>query len=1168
MSACLVGQRPLDKKMTETVRTKQKELKHIFQTIADCAEENNKRTGDTNKFEPYWKYLDVEHGLNRKTLYQGIFHVNRNNKDIGYVTPPCCILGKDDIHVVGLKNRNRAFEGDKVVVKILHFKQWVKDQKKKEGIAPTGRIVYILELNHPRTSLGRIEKLDTKQPVACLGFESLDPCVPPVAIVQEFLDWKQKQEDSSPFSSVFYTQAQFLQGLLYYVKVNSYPVCNIAKGQLVDVIGSQARSVSGSQLICLLQRELSALIDKYRFRVQSYEDRKLRSINKHFTREYEEKSYIGEADLDKRVDLTDRIVFSIAPHDRSPDEACVGYSVRSRPNDSLEVQVHVSDVATYLSREVPTDGKNKPLRGPALILANMYKTLVKTAEFNCISVSTQNRRISSLLPAALRKICALTPGERKLALTFEFLLDKDGKEIGESRLFGSVIESTAHLTYAHVNKLIDSPTIESLNWLATELAAVAASTVKPKSKTKLPAAPKPPSLDRLSLLRTSVLSFVSRSSEAVAQAEVKLDLPKPDVKFTIQNEVPTRVHVAYGLNKLDSLVSHWTHRVESCAANRLIANFPNSALLLRQPGPDQRLFQVLADFLRANQIELDVSDPPVSLAKSWQKFRTLDPECRNLVPILLVLFDQVLPEPELCTPFHADSTHHYTRNQEYVTQLTSPLHHFTHIIVQKQLLSALELNSGPKDTSLDTPHYMKTLADAHNRLAAEIQSLNKNAREMYLAMQLGYKSNCLNCPAVIVAVYEQSVEILIPSLYLRTTLYLDKYEHLTRMESGLWTHQVSWTHPQHVQSLSLLSTIPVRLTKCAYNFSVNVDLRHPLNKGEDGVSLLVEPQGAEDHRSGPSILSQISASDINALCKSVAAPGFAGNDLPSLLGSPPPPKPTSDKPKRERNRNNKKGKSESLSDTANSTSGSKPTTPLVGGPGSLDPSSGSGPSSSWFGQQTKMSKQEARAATKTQTKINDLLASQIESLTMNSSDSDSDSATNVNKTASPSVPSATVPASQGPSATIPSPNRQSGPQTPSKSSDGSSESALNQQSRPQGTFVRPSESASSPSSSQPTRPQTLSRPSEGASSSSSPIKPSAPSSAAFKASPFLIPDTAAPTTTSRSTPYSYTANSLSRTTTAPYPEEHRPSSSSSSSSNTQSPTDPKKPKQPDNCVLS
>uniref|UniRef100_A0A8D9B3X0 Uncharacterized protein n=1 Tax=Cacopsylla melanoneura TaxID=428564 RepID=A0A8D9B3X0_9HEMI len=260
-----------------------------------------------------------------------------------------------------------------------------------------------------------------------------------------------------------------------------------------------------------------------------------------------------------------------------------------------------------------------------------------------------------------------------------------------------------------------------------------------------------------------------------------------------------------------------------------------------------------------------------------------------------------------------------------------------------------------------------------------------------------------------------------------------------------------------------------------------------------------------------------------------------------------------------------------------------------------------------------MSKQEARAATKTQTKINDLLASQIESLTMNSSDSDSDSATNVNKTgfspsrqstqpmtsqapqtmtsfwrknslvsqyptlvlraptsstqASPSVPSATVPASQGPSATIPSPNRQSGPQTPSKSSDGSSESALNQQSRPQGTFVRPSESASSPSSSQPTRPQTLSRPSEGA-SSSSPIKPTAPSSASFKASPFLIPDTAAPTTTSRSTPYSYTANSLSRTTTAPYPEEHRPSSSSSSSSNTQSPTDPKKPKQPDNCVLS
>ncbi|KAL1446467.1 hypothetical protein WDU94_015583, partial [Cyamophila willieti] len=152
-----------------------------------------------------------------------------------------------------------------------------------------------------------------------------------VAIIQEFLDWKRKQEDSSPFSSVFYTQAQFLQGLIYYVKVNSWMVCNVAKGQLLDVIGSHTRPNSGSQLTSLLHCELTALIQKYRFRVQSYEDRKLRSINRHFAREYEEKSYISEGDLEKRVDLTDRIVFTISPHDRSPDDASVGYSVRSPP---------------------------------------------------------------------------------------------------------------------------------------------------------------------------------------------------------------------------------------------------------------------------------------------------------------------------------------------------------------------------------------------------------------------------------------------------------------------------------------------------------------------------------------------------------------------------------------------------------------------------------------------------------------------------------------------------------------------------------------------------------------------------------------------------------------------------------------------------------------------
>ncbi|KAI5697397.1 hypothetical protein M8J75_009688 [Diaphorina citri] len=842
---------PRDDRTMQEITMRQHELKHIFKTIVDCAEENNKRGGDPSKFEPYWNYLDVQHGLDKKVLHQGIFHVNPKEKEKGYVTPPCCILGKEDIHIIGLKNRNRAFEGDRVVVKILNTKNWVKDKHKKDAIKPTGRIVYILELNHPRTSMGRIEKLETDRP--------------------EFLDWKKKQYDSSPFSSVFYTQAQFLQNLIYYVKITSWMICNVAKGELVDVVGFH-QNITGAKLVSLLQRELTSLIDKYRFQFHPYDTKKLKTMNKHFNKEYEAKTYVTEEDMLQRSDLTDQTVFTLSPHDRSPDDTSVAYSIRPLDMGLNEVQVHVSDVATYLSRggDRPatsgTPGKKLP-RAQAEQLKDMYGLLSKTAQYNCISVSTINRRISSLLPAALKKICALVPNEQKLALTFEFVVDKDGTVVSRRffaslvksvahltyaqvkklaltfefvvdkdgtvvsrRFFASLVKSVAHLTYAQVKKILDNP--EDIGWLRSDLTPPPS-----RSKTKGPAPPPPKPLN-LDEIRTSVLEFVRLSRTAMAQAPARLRLTKPEVKFTIVNDVPKR------LTELDNLLGHWNFEVEKTAATRLITTFPHSALLVRQPPPDPRLLRVLAEFLAAHQIVLDVSDAPSSLAESWAKIRTQDPACRNLVPVLLVLFDQILQEPEFCTPFRADSKH-YSLDEEYMTQFMSPLHNFSHIVVQKQLLMSLQISNSYQDPSLNNAVYIKSLADQHNTLRGEIESLNKKVAEMYLALQLGYGSNCLNCQAIVVAVYESSVDILVPSLYFVTTLYLDDYTVETSMQAGLWVHKVSWSSPPHTQTLTHLTTLPVRFNKCAYNFSVACTLRHPLNQGQDGLCLLVESQGAK-----------------------------------------------------------------------------------------------------------------------------------------------------------------------------------------------------------------------------------------------------------------------------------------------------------------------------------
>ncbi|KAI5697396.1 hypothetical protein M8J75_009688 [Diaphorina citri] len=1047
---------PRDDRTMQEITMRQHELKHIFKTIVDCAEENNKRGGDPSKFEPYWNYLDVQHGLDKKVLHQGIFHVNPKEKEKGYVTPPCCILGKEDIHIIGLKNRNRAFEGDRVVVKILNTKNWVKDKHKKDAIKPTGRIVYILELNHPRTSMGRIEKLETDRP--------------------EFLDWKKKQYDSSPFSSVFYTQAQFLQNLIYYVKITSWMICNVAKGELVDVVGFH-QNITGAKLVSLLQRELTSLIDKYRFQFHPYDTKKLKTMNKHFNKEYEAKTYVTEEDMLQRSDLTDQTVFTLSPHDRSPDDTSVAYSIRPLDMGLNEVQVHVSDVATYLSRggDRPatsgTPGKKLP-RAQAEQLKDMYGLLSKTAQYNCISVSTINRRISSLLPAALKKICALVPNEQKLALTFEFVVDKDGTVVSRRffaslvksvahltyaqvkklaltfefvvdkdgtvvsrRFFASLVKSVAHLTYAQVKKILDNP--EDIGWLRSDLTPPPS-----RSKTKGPAPPPPKPLN-LDEIRTSVLEFVRLSRTAMAQAPARLRLTKPEVKFTIVNDVPKR------LTELDNLLGHWNFEVEKTAATRLITTFPHSALLVRQPPPDPRLLRVLAEFLAAHQIVLDVSDAPSSLAESWAKIRTQDPACRNLVPVLLVLFDQILQEPEFCTPFRADSKH-YSLDEEYMTQFMSPLHNFSHIVVQKQLLMSLQISNSYQDPSLNNAVYIKSLADQHNTLRGEIESLNKKVAEMYLALQLGYGSNCLNCQAIVVAVYESSVDILVPSLYFVTTLYLDDYTVETSMQAGLWVHKVSWSSPPHTQTLTHLTTLPVRFNKCAYNFSVACTLRHPLNQGQDGLCLLVESQGGLTSVRTTSLLlvpSDILSTKVRMDCAywcnlrevryrvthppnlttlpvrfnkcvynfSVACtlrhplnqgqdglcllvepqggdveevpPGFwsqsrmSASDLKALVNAAPvttpaaklpsAPAPPTEKPKRQSRAQKKKA------------SAAKANTQSV--------EAGGNPSKSWF----DASKGKPDVSSGATNRINDLLSSEIQMLTLSSSDSELDNETNV-----------------------------------------------------------------------------------------------------------------------------------------------------------------------------
>ncbi|XP_035214589.1 DIS3-like exonuclease 2 [Stegodyphus dumicola] len=86
------------------------------------------------KFEPYIPLFQVQQGLKRGEFIEGALRINPRNYEDAYVNAPD---GKMDIYIGGMKDRNRALNGDIVVVQINPKQEWkvlcdaIKDYQEK-----------------------------------------------------------------------------------------------------------------------------------------------------------------------------------------------------------------------------------------------------------------------------------------------------------------------------------------------------------------------------------------------------------------------------------------------------------------------------------------------------------------------------------------------------------------------------------------------------------------------------------------------------------------------------------------------------------------------------------------------------------------------------------------------------------------------------------------------------------------------------------------------------------------------------------------------------------------------------------------------------------------------------------------------------------------------------
>lgn len=140
---------------------------------------------------------------------------------------------------------------------------------------------------------------------------------------------------------------------------------------------------------------------------------------------------VQEEDKLGRIDLTDKVIFTIDGKDTKDIDDAIGLEIE---NDYYVLRVSIADVSYYVEENSPLD-KEALKRGTSSYLA--YSVI-------------------PMLPHVLSNgICSLNPGVERCALTCEMKIDHQGHVI-DSQIYPSIISSVKKMNYDSVNAVFSS----------------------------------------------------------------------------------------------------------------------------------------------------------------------------------------------------------------------------------------------------------------------------------------------------------------------------------------------------------------------------------------------------------------------------------------------------------------------------------------------------------------------------------------------------------------------------------------------------------------------------------------------------------------------------------------------------------------------------------------
>ncbi|KAJ3135798.1 hypothetical protein HK100_002291 [Physocladia obscura] len=620
-----------------------------------------------NLFEDYIPLASVQEGLQKKTLYQGLLRINKRSFFDAYVT----VDGfDDDIYIPGKFKRNRAFDGDMVIIQILKDAELKKELDRTEDEAESkvkvmlddeegteeqeifgaevdgieskapeariyGKVVHILEQKEAHMVIGKLSvenpghpnktKFSNGQPVDSsintIWFRPNDQRVPYIVVPVEHvpIEYLKSPKD--------------YENSLWRLSVTKWPShCQYPFGKVGGLMG----------IVGEIPVETDSLLLENGISWSDFSESVLKCLPP-------TPWAIPEYEYLQRKDFRNVRIFSVDPQTaRDLDDAL---SVVLHDDGSFEIGVHIADVSYFVTKDTALD---------------------KEAQNRSTTVYLIQKAIPMLPRLLCEELCSLNPGVERLAFSVVWQISKDGIVQGDPWFGKSIIKSCAKLSYDHAQALI-----EGRDW-----------TGLPKVEIDGKHTVEDIRADTMRLFELSV-KLRQRRYEGGALAINSFKL-----WFSLDangNPIDTGV---YELKDSNRMIEEFMLLANMAVAKKISDAFPGSALLRRHEPPKSRPLKQFLEFSAEIGYPIDASTS-YSFQASFDAIQNM-----NVENVLRQLAIKPMQRAKyFCTGLlETKFWEHYALNVPLYTHFTSPIRRYCDLIVHRQLEAALFNDAEPHDT--------------------------------------------------------------------------------------------------------------------------------------------------------------------------------------------------------------------------------------------------------------------------------------------------------------------------------------------------------------------------------------------------------------------------------------------------------------------------------------